>query len=697
MPAMYSSQRSLHAIRHVLRPLRPPNVPRTAPFSSLPPQFLAAARNSRARPKLPSIDVKTIQYGRRYISKKGRLYLKREMWLAYCILSMMPFVVLFAYGLNHTLLEAAFPVPWEWSVFTGTRWRGANAYMIPEFYSGNQPVQWIYVHTLLQKALRRLHDPEIDGAEVVPQENQELFGKPALASGHDISRKSEEWRRGYFDVLMADVNAAEHLEDFVQDTTWKWKLRAVKKRHVVGPSYPSPEPMPAWRNDKTPPKEEDCVPAAPPPDEYYHRVLTTKGFSTKQYITASLAYANWLDFKGRHSEASDLHHHAITLSTTHLPNPSAVINPKNHTITPTALHHGVTPNILTATTALATHIATTSSPATALPIYLSVLRARRSAPQAPPRPAPPRQRQPRDELTDYEAFFRWCRNIKAYWDPVPYPPAPPSGDEPLTREPQDACEEAQLEIHIGEILFATAPRALPEIPDPDTEGRGRAWMGTLSLPPSPELDKLHSQALRLTRKAVEQAEKTAARDMLYLTKDEKRRCEECALVGYENFARMVGMVAERLQPRVVVVEKEEQRKGFWEEIEGDLRKARGDEGEGEGDGGRPALEPPSLNSYIPSPTAEADGKADQAQAQEPSQTSAWSNLLSYLRDPLAETREKRLEALEAEGERWTDELAEVEKKRSRLQRRVDREREAPVGSSGVPWGLRLGREWVFSL
>ena len=284
----------------------------------------------------------------------------------------------------------------------------------------------------------------------------------------------------------------------------------VAPEQVVGPSNPDPQPMPPWAPEA--PLEENCVPAFEPPETFYLKILTTKGFTNRQRLETALAYGEWLGFKDMPETAEEVYKWALDIATSSLERPDAVIDRKTAVIKPDAPI--ATENVLFAATAMATHYAQTENPAAALPIYLSVLRARRAAPLDPnisiepsskPKPKPP------PPQTDIAAFAGYLNAFASLFVPAPYPPPPPSGEEPLVRHAVEDCEEAKLMTYIGEILFATS--------------KSQRDLG-----------------LRWTKDAVELAQTKAKDDQV--DRKERLKCVGCLEVGLANWRIMVDSLLE---------------------------------------------------------------------------------------------------------------------------------------------------------
>ena len=413
----------------------------------------------------------------------------------------------------HDMLERDEPTPAEWTFLTRCAVRSARGLERP--MEAGRDVPWSDVGAAYKKAVRRLEDAGVDGAGLRLQGGEEGreegLSVPGVGeAGFDVSAKSEPWRRGYWETLMGLAKTAEHLDGMLLDVTSK---TVVAPEFVVGPSNPDPKPMPPWKPEA--PLEGNCVPAFEPPETFYLKILTTKGFSNRQRLEAALAYGEWLGFKDMPETAEEVYKWALDIATSSLEKPDAVIDKKTAVIRPDAPI--VTDNVLSAATAMATHYAQTQNPVAALPIFLSVLRARRAAPLDPavstapaPKPKPP------PPQTDIAAFAGYLKAFASLFASVPYPPPPPSGEELLVRHAVEDCEEAKLMAYIGEILFATS--------------KSQRDLG-----------------LRWTKDAVELAQTRAKDDEV--DKKERVKCVGCLEVGLANWHMMVNLLLQEEEHR----------------------------------------------------------------------------------------------------------------------------------------------------
>ncbi|KAG9916276.1 hypothetical protein KCV05_g12251, partial [Aureobasidium melanogenum] len=332
-------------------------------------------------------------------------------------------------------------------------------------------------------------------------------------SAFDISEKSYAWKEGYFQVVMQCARASEHIDNMVLDTTRKIIF---PKDVVIGPSNPNPRPCPPGAESA--PREEDCERAYAPPETFYLKVLTGLGFSSRQRIEAALAYANWLEIKGLTDSADETYKWAVDIAASVLPAPDAVID-KDTSILRVQEATPPSPNLLRTATALATHRARSGNVASALPIFLSVLRARHASP-IDIAPATRSEYTPfyvsDPTNTDIGSFINI---VKSLFTPPTYPAEPPSGDEPFLRQPDSVpdCAEAELMLYIGEILFATASSG--------REDEGLGW----------------------TKQAVAIAERgTSSNNVLPQNRD---KCKACLETGIANWGAMVAKLLQESQSK----------------------------------------------------------------------------------------------------------------------------------------------------
>jgi len=508
------------------RPRRPPTssdlhpLPQPRRFTQNS-QLLLVARHT-PRPQLPYLSQPSFarrpspldQNILRLLSTETRTYVKDQAWLAarwtvigwtFLILSGIIY-----FGVQIESDERRNPTPDEWSFWTRNYLRGARA--DKEDRSGYGRVDWARAGDVLLRALERL-ETGVDAKGVVEPEGGEGILIPDLGkAGFDISAKSWPWRAGYYEVLMLCAEAAEHLEDMVLDTT---RHLVYPKEVIVGPSNPDPRPVAAYMGAA--PLKENTTRAYDSPESFYMRILTSSGFTTKQRLDAAWKYANWLEYRGLNESAEEMYLWAVDIATSALPEPDNVIDVKSAVLkgsSPASTARarlGPTANLLSATTALAIHRARTGDVASALPILLSVLRARREAPVLPPTPSSTAAQASSDGGSDLDAVVSLITRVLS---PPRFPPPPPSGDDTFTRpNAQPGCEESELMLYVGEILFATSP----------SPSQGLDWT---------------RQAVTIAEANIDAATATNKKVMA-LSQEQQRKCKSCLRTGVANWETML--------------------------------------------------------------------------------------------------------------------------------------------------------------
>ncbi|KAL8733590.1 MAG: hypothetical protein Q9166_001999 [cf. Caloplaca sp. 2 TL-2023] len=541
------------------RPLRPPNLKCKPPGPRLftqNSQLLLVSRIS-PRPELPYLYVSSatrfsrvpppIQYqGRlaRYLTTERKQRIKSEAKLTakYLLYGHVigGFILAIVWLISVEIKERRYQTPPEWSFRTRNIYRTARIMSEPNF-TRSGITEWPQVGNNYWVALSRLEDPSVDGkCLVIPPGNDHrvyVVGIDALGftrNGLDLTEKSEEWRRGYYSTLMGAARAAEHLEDEARDTT---RNITFPLEYLIGPSNSRPKPVP--HGAASPPLEDNCVPASESPQMFYTKILTTTGFSTQQRLDAALAYADWLDFKGLHETAEEMYDWGLDIAMGALPmGVNNAVDTQTGIISNNATY--VSSNLLKSTTAMAIHHAQNNNLSAALPIFLSVLRARKQL-SLPPIPDPPKK-----ELSNMEWIISTAKSILVS---PPYPPPPPRGDEVPIRTPQAICEEAAVMAHIGEILFATA--------NDDAKPPLKAMKSRAT-------SRKQQSGLGWTRDAVDVSESTLM-SMDEADLEGRRTCAECLTMGMDNWSAMVRKMLKDQQG--VVVTKEEKtvtgRGWFW--------------------------------------------------------------------------------------------------------------------------------------
>ena len=397
--------------------------------------------------------------------------------------------------------ERQYPTPHEWAWRDRKMFRDAHVATDPQ----NGFISWSMAYQLGRNLCMSFEDVNKTGNEIPRLHDHEDPNDevPWEFIPHDISAKSEEWRRGYFDIMMYTARAAGRVDGWLKDTTGKTSNQVWPPEFVIGPSNPRPRPIPP--GSPPAPREEDCEVAFPPADRYYLKILATKGLEPRQKMEAALDYANFIETKRRPESSDALYNLALAEATQGMDQTKLPYNPKTLVLKDT----GPPPsqNILEAITAIANHKARTGDTAAALPIYLSLLKVRRSLPDTPPRTPPkPKPRLP---------LYRRALNMIAEPD---YPPPPPDGTQPPWRSPEERCKEASLRLNIGEILYTSSSKE-----------DGVAWTRDGVDLAEEELRELSSQS---------EGPSTA-----------KDRCRECLKTGLDNWSVMVARLAREEQLR----------------------------------------------------------------------------------------------------------------------------------------------------
>jgi hypothetical protein len=410
-------------------------------------------------------------------------------------------------GIQQIYLERRYPTPHEWSFVSRWELRSAMTRELePSPTTDGGIVNWTRVGSAYTQLLERLESPDFEGRNLTEQDEGGILVEGVGRTGFDISMKTEPWIRGYHQALMGAARAAEHLDGYVNDRT---RNTVFPREVMIGPSNPRPKPTPhGW---KDPPKEEDCDPAFESPQVFYMRALTTKGFSTRQRLDAALAYADWLDFKGLSDTAGSMYDWALDIAAGALPMGSDnVVDMTTGVINHVA---GAPPseNLLRASAALGVHHAAHGNVQIALPIFLSLLKARKDL---PPESVSHERSQKSSGPSDETGLRSYFRAVRDWFAEAPYPARPSSGDEPPFHTLKEACEEVGLMTYIGEILYATS----------STE-KGLSW----------------------TRDAVD-----AAEAVMWVMKEEDReegreRCQECLETGLSNWKKMARSMAKQAE------------------------------------------------------------------------------------------------------------------------------------------------------
>ncbi|KAM5518167.1 hypothetical protein FOXYSP1_08952 [Fusarium oxysporum f. sp. phaseoli] len=450
---------------------------------------------TNSRPNLPFLAIPVTTNGVRNFTTERRQWLKHEAKLAvrytasfWGLLACFGVILFFV---NEERLEQEYPTPHEWGWMTRKFLRDSNNSKTPK----NGEVNWPWSFELARGLVLRLEDPKVDGQGVTKLTDRvdpeaEI---PGEFNPCDISGKSEEWRRGYFEAIMLAAKGAEHVDGWVRDLA---RNIISPPEFVIGPSNPRPTPIPPGQPHA--PREEDCEIAYPSADNFYMKILGTKGFTSRQKLEATLEYASYLEFKHQSEGAEALYHLALAEATQGVDMSQPPYNPKTFVLNE---KDGLpSQNVLDAVTAMANFKARSGKVDAALPIYLSLLKARRYLPNDPP---------PTVQLKTKSHSV--LDKVAKTFSQADYPPPPPDGTLPPWRSRHERCQEASLSLWIGEILFSTS-----------SKDDGLSW----------------------TRDSVDVAEEQL-RNMDLLTADNaaKATCRECLSAGLTNWGKMVNKLA----------------------------------------------------------------------------------------------------------------------------------------------------------
>ncbi|EXJ82006.1 hypothetical protein A1O1_08074 [Capronia coronata CBS 617.96] len=488
--------------------------PPSRPFTHKPSLLLVARPFSR--PQLPFLhpisrtNIAQTQLGR-FISTERKQRWKAQLWSqlrfhAYLWPSVLLAAILLL-GVQHTKLERDYPTPREWTFWS--RWILRDA-KYTEF-GEHLLTDWEKAGYLYTEVIRRLESEKYDGQNLIEGEAS-IRGSFANA-GFDISAKSEPWRRGYYEALMGAGRAAEHLDGMCK-RKGQVRGRVYPRESIPGPDNPRPKPLPFDKNrgHENVPTADEVEDAFPPPEKFYLKVLTTNGFDTRQRLEAAMAYADWCDFKGLTETAEETYRWAVDIAQAGVPGSAADVVDMKTGVIHKDKEDVVTENILKVCTALGVHHAKTGDVKQALPIFLSVLRARKSLPPPPSSgPLDPTvsgsTNTPKGQEQKDQGIWPYVHALKDLIIERPYPPAPSSGNERPFHTLKEACEEVGLMTYIGEILFATS--------DSERE-KGLSW----------------------TRDSVEAAEAVMWVMDERKEDDGKERCRECLETGLQNWKAM---------------------------------------------------------------------------------------------------------------------------------------------------------------
>ena len=418
------------------------------------------------------------------------------------------------FGFEQEKLERKYPTPEEWNM--GLRSTVRDCSRLQHESLGHVP--WGKIAVELGKTIAVLEGSE---SGKVAQGRNPIFSMDfdLEKKGLDVQAKSTEWRDGYYDCLMTLGKALENVEDYVTDPKQDVTLHPA---FIQSPTGDETEELPGKKFKA--PDMVDCKRAFISATDVYFRIMTTDGLSTKQKVDAAIASADYATQKGELSSAENLYREALQFAAIGAAAPEAV-DLKTGVIRSNALI--VTPNITNASMALGTFLASHGNVASAMPIFLSILRASRDAPIAAPKPSTVRTK---------------SAELYSFFSPMPRVPRS-TGNETLKRTPVSYCNDSRVMNNVGEILFA--------------RGTSR--------------DE-HLAGIKWTRDGIEAADKIKEVSVGQVTRADRMRCLRCAEVGLTNLARMTNQMAEEAEKR----EEEEAKSGFVGRLLGSEKRRRRD-------------------------------------------------------------------------------------------------------------------------
>jgi len=415
-------------------------------------------------------------------------------------------------------MEHNHPTPTEWSFWA--RW-DARVAKVAE--SRNGATDWPLVGKTWSKLIKRLEDFKKDGKGL---KEQEVNSAPIMVDGVgklglDVSAKSERWRHGYWECLMGLAQASEHLDGMCKRRGADLKDKLFKWENISGPENPRPKPVPFDKNGEhlRVPTIEEVEPAMDDPEVYYMKIMTTKGFTNRQRLDAALAYADWCEYKGLKETSSLAYKWGLDIAASGLPQVADGVLDMKTGVIKTGKEQFVTENLLKITTALGVWHARNGEVKEALPIFLSVLRARKALPPAPPHlqqaksnAMTPEQRQAQ---TQGDVVVRSIRTFMDFFREIDSTQIPSTGDEQPFHSLKEACEEVGVMTYIGEILFATSEQE---------REKGLSW----------------------TRDSVEAAEAVLwfmDEQRTDTDQEGRQKCRDCLETGLSNWQQMTRQMA----------------------------------------------------------------------------------------------------------------------------------------------------------
>jgi hypothetical protein len=471
------------------------------------------------RPQLPFLYPGSTRYGYvgRYISterkQRWREQLRSYLRAAAYIVPAAILLTILSQGMVQTKLERDYPTPPEWTFWSRWGLRQARFKELSDDAKINGVVtDWPRAGRYYLAVLERLESEKYDGKNLIREGGAAGSTPEAIQTeGFDVSAKSEQWRRGYHETLMGVAHVAENLVGMARLKGDVRGGRVYPWESIPGPNNPRPKPLPFDKKygRVQAPSFEEVEDAFPSPDVVYQKILNTGGFDTRQRLDAALAYADWNDFRGDKDVAENTYMLAAEIAQHGLSaDLGKVINVGTGMILK-GKEDSVSDNILRVSTAFGVHHARTGDAKTALPVFLSVLKARKNLPASPISPI---RAAPVTPAESEEGIWAYVSALQDLVLERPYPPPPPSGNERPFHTLKEACEEVGLMTYIGEILFATSP---------SERAKGLSW----------------------TRDSVE-----AAEAIMWVMDEQKEqagreRCRECLQTGLQNWKAMAQQMA----------------------------------------------------------------------------------------------------------------------------------------------------------
>lgn len=527
----------LRRIPGLIRPLRPPRQNGSNPKLAAARMFSSNAQllllsSPRTRPQLPFLhspsghpssavlsnhlrNPTAFRHGvPRLISTERRKKITDGLKVAFTAYALVLLFYIMKMGLYQEKIERMYPTPPEWSLMSRWYLRSARAKQDPIKF-GKIFTDWVTVGCYYEDLIARMEDPAIDGKGIKEQEGGAALIEGVGKAGYDIEDMSEAWKTGYFQILMGAGESAEKLDGWVTDTVVK---ASSPPEYVVGPSNPYPRPLPPGAKNVI--REENCVPAYQSPEVFYMKILTTKGFKPNQKLDAAIAYADWLDFKGLKETSGHVYNWVLDIASAGLPvDAGKVVNKDTGVLSNSASEH-VTENLLRASTANGVHQVRCGNLPNALPIFLSVLRARRNLPTSLPSESI-------DKKGDGSILTSISETLLSYLIPPPYPLSTRTGNEQPVRSPAAACEEAGLMVYIGEIIFSSS-----------SQENGLSW--TRDAVDLAESTLMHiNDENEQWHRDVTHGLSTASSSSSMNHADAQERCRDCLKAGLDNWKVMM--------------------------------------------------------------------------------------------------------------------------------------------------------------